>query len=568
MRLSCSEIVRRDVRLGVSEAVALALAAARELDELSEHHGRGLPPPEQILLSSDGRVCFSGPGDEADDGERVRQVATLLQGFLPLEHGSTSAADTRVPGALLVLLARATGRLDAPLSSYARFQQELSRFCPNDAAPLKSLYWRCVGRGRDVALGTTAPATVLAWRAQTEVAELRRGNRRRPHVRAAEFQRDFRQTRRRRLVNRVAMAAGAVACAAGGGLGGWFLALTLFDASSPDTHPAISAALTREVREPEATSVGVSGRVREPLAIEPEPSGPDSGSRDRALDRSTAVRFTQSAFPVNVVTVAPLVSAAAAGNDAFSPSFARQGRSLLFHAGRDRAALMRASIGDDGDVRVATLLRDGAANYHAALSPDGESLAYDSDRDGTRGVYIARADASDPRRISGDGYAAVPSWSPDSRRLTFVKAELRRPSIWNVWIADLESGTLSQVSRHRVGQSWRAPWFPDGERIAYSVEDELVIASVRTGTSRAFRSPVPGRLVRTPAVSPDGRSIVFQVYRDGAWLLDVPTGKMRRLLADPSAEEFAWSPDGLQVAYHTRRGRSWSVWQVSLGEPR
>jgi Tol biopolymer transport system component len=70
--------------------------------------------------------------------------------------------------------------------------------------------------------------------------------------------------------------------------------------------------------------------------------------------------------------------------------------------------------------------------------------------------------------------------------------------------------------------------------------------------------------MRTPAVSPDGRRIVFQLHRDGAWLLDVRTGAMRRLLADRTAEEFAWSPDGRQVVYHARRGRHWSVWQLTV----
>ena len=45
-------------------------------------------------------------------------------------------------------------------------------------------------------------------------------------------------------------------------------------------------------------------------------------------------------------------------------------------------------------------------------------------------------------------------------------------------------------------------------------------------------------------MSPDGRAIIFQLYRDGGWVLDVASGAMRRVLADPSAEEFAWSADG------------------------
>ena len=40
-------------------------------------------------------------------------------------------------------------------------------------------------------------------------------------------------------------------------------------------------------------------------------------------------------------------------------------------------------------------------------------------------------------------------------------------------------------------------------------------------------------------MSPDGRAIIFQLYRDGAWVLDAASGAMRRVLADPSAEEFA-----------------------------
>ena len=77
-------------------------------------------------------------------------------------------------------------------------------------------------------------------------------------------------------------------------------------------------------------------------------------------------------------------------------------------------------------------------------------------------------------------------------------------------------------------------------------------------------SPRPGRLARTPAVSPDGRRIVFQVHHDGTWLLDVATGAMTRVLADPTAEEFTWAPDGRHIAYHSRRGGTWSVWVMPV----
>jgi len=77
-------------------------------------------------------------------------------------------------------------------------------------------------------------------------------------------------------------------------------------------------------------------------------------------------------------------------------------------------------------------------------------------------------------------------------------------------------------------------------------------------------SPRRGRLVRTPAVSPDGQRVVFQVFRDGVWLLDVQTRAMRRILDDPTAEEFAWSPNGDRIAYHSRRDGEWKIWLMAL----
>jgi Tol biopolymer transport system component len=169
--------------------------------------------------------------------------------------------------------------------------------------------------------------------------------------------------------------------------------------------------------------------------------------------------------------------------------------------------------------------------------------------------------------VSGDGYATAPRWSPDSRTLAFVKAEEDRPRVWNVWLADLGTHSLLRVSHHSVGQAWGPSWFPNAERIAYSVEDRLTIVDLRSGLTRVLRSPVRGHLVRTPAVSPDGRRIVFQVYRDGVWLLDVSSGIMRRLLGDRAAEEFAWTPDGRHVVYHTKRLGTWSLWQLPLTPP-
>jgi Tol biopolymer transport system component len=154
----------------------------------------------------------------------------------------------------------------------------------------------------------------------------------------------------------------------------------------------------------------------------------------------------------------------------------------------------------------------------------------------------------------------VPSWSPDGDTLAFVRDEPDNPKVWNLWTINLPSGETRRLTSYRVGQPWGASWFPDGRRIAYSHEDRLVVMDLATGAQRTYRSPLKATLVRTPAVSPDGKRVMFQVYRKGTWLLDFRTGAMRKVLADPSAEEYTWAPDGRHVAYHSRSDGSWGVW--------
>jgi len=91
-----------------------------------------------------------------------------------------------------------------------------------------------------------------------------------------------------------------------------------------------------------------------------------------------------------------------------------------------------------------------------------------------------------------------------------------------------------------------------------------MVADLESGMSRGYRSPRAGYLVRTPAVSPDGSRIVFQVQRDGVWLLDLQRARMRKILTDATAEEFVWSPEGDAIAYHARTGGSYGLWRLAL----
>jgi hypothetical protein len=303
---------------------------------------------------------------------------------------------------------------------------------------------------------------------------------------------------------------------------------------------------------------------------------PDSAAHLGALGRSMLARVVPAAgaatpvAPPVATTTEPgrarqVLRAEATAGPPYAPSFDPTTHRLVFHSGKERPALREAALDADGDVAgVSTVRVDAARSNHAEVSPDGRLLAFDSDVDGTRGVYVAARDGSNPRRVSGAGHAAIPSWSPDGEWIAFARAEAGRPQVWNVWTVHVPTGRLERRTTHRVGQPWGASWFPDGRRIAYNLEDALIVRDLGTGRAETFRTPVPGRRVRTPAVSPDGTRIVFQVRDDGAWVLNLASRTPSRVLADASAEEFAWSPDGRRVAYHSLRGGEWGIWLLDL----
>jgi hypothetical protein len=250
----------------------------------------------------------------------------------------------------------------------------------------------------------------------------------------------------------------------------------------------------------------------------------------------------------------------------FSASFGADRSALLDEEGGPATGgVVQIGSGGDGFVRVLSIAHDRGRNYHPRLSPDGRTIAFDSDRDGPRGVYLASRDGHEVRRVSGPEYAAFPAWSPDGTRLAFVRSEPDDPTVWNVWALEMQSGAASRLTSHRAGQPWGVSWFPDGHRICYAHEDEVVVLDTASGEARSYPSPRSDRLVRMPVVSPDGTRVVFQIDNDGAWLLELTDGTMREVLADPTAENFAWSRDGRQIIFHDRSGQ-WGFWSLPTSQ--
>ena len=567
--VSLSDLSSAGVLLQHSEAVAIAreavLAAAR--GELTH-----IPAPDELRLRSDGSIAVDGHMPSA--GTDLRRSARLLAALL-----AVASPEVNAPATFRLILARALADDDAAYESVEDFAESLTPFADPDVNSVVRgvvATWRTKAGAVPEQFAALAPVIPVAEHvAAAEPAEPSSDWEYQPvptaPARMLSVPQPVAPVRRRRspvLLAGLAAAALLIALVP---------ALWMSQAGSEPQKPA---------EQPQAQPRATTGHASQPLAAPPRASGtkrsepasapsptesvtgaaPESHGRPepRSGERATTTRASAStrgiaarmdgSRPTQVLATA-----------AFSPAFASSSSGMFYHSGMGPgSAIMRADTDAKGAVLHVTSVVDGTStNFHPRPSPDGTRIAFDSDRDGERGVYVADANGRGVRRISGDGFAAVPSWSPDGRRVAFVRAEKDRPRVWNIWIVDVATGETTRITSHRVGQPWGAAWFPNGNRIAYSHEDRIIIRTLDGTETRTFTSPVARRQVRTPAVSPDGRKLIFQVRQDGAWLLDVPSGAMHRVLEDPSAEEFTWSPDGRRVAYHSRRSGNWGVWMLA-----
>jgi Tol biopolymer transport system component len=226
----------------------------------------------------------------------------------------------------------------------------------------------------------------------------------------------------------------------------------------------------------------------------------------------------------------------------------------------------------ESSMRFSAVTNFAGVQAQPALSPDGRSVAFVSNRDGPYNIYVGLAHGGNLIQITHDSnLESGPRWSPDGTTLAY--ARLNQSGIWDIW----EVPALGGTPRRLILNAMDPAWSPDGHSLAYeNMADNTLWISDVSGENAHELAPARARALQNtqPRFSPGGREIAFTTKSAGPYgeleILDLASGKVRQLTNDIAlALSPAWSPDGRTIYFASSRGGTMNVWKIAAtgGEP-
>jgi Tol biopolymer transport system component/DNA-binding winged helix-turn-helix (wHTH) protein len=218
------------------------------------------------------------------------------------------------------------------------------------------------------------------------------------------------------------------------------------------------------------------------------------------------------------------------------------------------------------------LTMSAGVDLFPALSPDGQRLAYSSDRSGAWEIYVRPTAGGTDVALTSDGNQNMqPAWSPDGAQIAFHS--IRRGGIW---IATLDGSALRQISDFGA----RPAWSPDGRRLAFQTDaaadigpaarpanlpSTIWIVEAAGGQPRPLtQRGVPTGGHGSPTWSPDGRHIAFATAGFALtqiWAVEVNGGDPFPLVSDATtAFDPVYVPDGRALVFTSAR----MLWRIAL----
>jgi len=225
----------------------------------------------------------------------------------------------------------------------------------------------------------------------------------------------------------------------------------------------------------------------------------------------------------------------------------------------DRSAAFTVTPATSGaiDIWIYDLLRDlktrftfdEATDYLPLWAPDGQSVAFASDRSGIQKIYRMGVGGVQGAEIlvETDKDLTPRGWSPDGRWLVYEKYDEETNA--DIWAIDLESGESRQLRAYR-GIDVPGPISPDGRWLSYFSDE--------SGRFEVYVTPFPDAGRRWQASTDSGvfpfwcnggRQLVYQRFDGRLMSVEVELGAESVRFGDTSELFEIAPPDALGPAF-------------------
>lgn len=216
------------------------------------------------------------------------------------------------------------------------------------------------------------------------------------------------------------------------------------------------------------------------------------------------------------------------------PSISPDGRKIAF--GLWGSAIWTANVDGTNPVQLSP---PGSVSQQPRWSPDGQRIAFASDRDGNYEIYTMQANGSDQRRLTiNDSQDLTPVWSPDGSRLAYTHTIMPENNV-EIFLINADGTGEVNLTNHPDADNI-LDWSPDDRLLINTTRDQLsneIFTLDLNGLNAVNFTNDPG-VDGDAAWSPDGESIAFTSAR-----FEYPAHSVYRARADGQGIVRLTNPD-------------------------
>lgn len=228
---------------------------------------------------------------------------------------------------------------------------------------------------------------------------------------------------------------------------------------------------------------------------------------------------------------------------------------------------------------VRPLTSEPGVETHPALSPDGSMIAYAGGAGfgAQRDIFLRGVTDGTPIRLTNTPEDELaPTWSPDGRRIAFVRRISGAPC--EILVAPVPQGQPRVAGRCSVEATTRLAWTQGNEILLSDRPTRDAVRRIRalnpeTGQMREVTSPPSDSLGDLdPIVTHRGDQMVFRrAFSYGVadlYAADVSGARPRPLTKDGwKAVGYAFAADDRTLLFSSNRGGDFGLWSVDFKRP-